>query len=439
MSTTTLNTKFQLRRDLVENWITADPILADGEPVLAEVEGVYKLKIGDGETTFSELPYYGDSSSGGDADWVTLLNKPFYEKQVAAKTITANYTDNLIPDTEEMITVQKISDEVYTADEIKQFIFSYDVLSHGSIETTTGAKATDENIEIDPGSTSVVFVESLFVSVSVNSGVTLDYGTLPTAGTYALYLGNTEDGIRLNSFTIPAHTELKQIDKKYIDYDWDNIENKPFYDDTIPEETIMIDYTNEPDLEVDIGGPTMYGYKISNQVYSLEQIQSFVFSIQQEYLSEEPSVIETFNDITYGEDEEENFIIQNMNNIFLGIYGEGFPLFINIPEDNTTVEGIEFAEKGFYALEFYYEGYLDQKMLSVTIPAITNIHKLDKKFVEVDWENVDNKPFGEIERPEVKFELDTSMEYGAHIQNIINELGITHDDNENDGEQEDNA
>ena len=40
--------------------------------------------------------------------------------------------------------------------------------------------------------------------------------------------------------------------------------------------------------------------------------------------------------------------------------------------------------------------------------------------------------------PEVKFELDTSMEYGAHIQNIINELGITHDDNENDGEQEDN-
>ena len=39
--------------------------------------------------------------------------------------------------------------------------------------------------------------------------------------------------------------------------------------------------------------------------------------------------------------------------------------------------------------------------------------------------------------PEVKFELDTSMEYGAHIQNIINELGITHDDTENSGEQED--
>ena len=37
--------------------------------------------------------------------------------------------------------------------------------------------------------------------------------------------------------------------------------------------------------------------------------------------------------------------------------------------------------------------------------------------------------------PEVKFELDDSMEYGAHIQNIINDLGITHDE-ETDGEDE---
>ena len=32
--------------------------------------------------------------------------------------------------------------------------------------------------------------------------------------------------------------------------------------------------------------------------------------------------------------------------------------------------------------------------------------------------------------PEVKFELDDSMEYGAHIQNIINGLGIKHDEEE---------
>lgn len=38
--------------------------------------------------------------------------------------------------------------------------------------------------------------------------------------------------------------------------------------------------------------------------------------------------------------------------------------------------------------------------------------------------------------PEIKFELDDSMEYGAHIQNIINGLDIKHDDIE---ESEENA
>ncbi len=32
--------------------------------------------------------------------------------------------------------------------------------------------------------------------------------------------------------------------------------------------------------------------------------------------------------------------------------------------------------------------------------------------------------------PEIKFELDNSIEYGAHIQNIINELGIKQDEDE---------
>lgn len=38
--------------------------------------------------------------------------------------------------------------------------------------------------------------------------------------------------------------------------------------------------------------------------------------------------------------------------------------------------------------------------------------------------------------PEIKFELDDSMEYGAHIQNIINGLDIKHDDID---ESEENA
>lgn len=37
--------------------------------------------------------------------------------------------------------------------------------------------------------------------------------------------------------------------------------------------------------------------------------------------------------------------------------------------------------------------------------------------------------------PEIKFEFDDSMEYGAHIQNIINGLDIKHDDDIEESEE----
>jgi len=115
------NTKFQLRRDSLENWNIKDTnndfVPEDGEPILVKVDNAYKLKIGDGRTHFKSLEYYGGGS--GDADWITLLNKPFYERQVAEETIIPDYTKDLVPNTEEMVTITKISNEVYSAEEIK--------------------------------------------------------------------------------------------------------------------------------------------------------------------------------------------------------------------------------------------------------------------------------------------------------------------------------
>ena len=76
MSITTLNTKFQLRRDSYSNWHTANPKLDDGEPILVEVNGVYKLKIGDGNTYFDNLPYYGDNNipSYSSSDYGKVLS-----------------------------------------------------------------------------------------------------------------------------------------------------------------------------------------------------------------------------------------------------------------------------------------------------------------------------------------------------------------------------
>lgn len=48
----------QLRRATEPEWIQVDPILRVGEPALST--DVYKLKIGDGQRYWSEIPYLMD-------------------------------------------------------------------------------------------------------------------------------------------------------------------------------------------------------------------------------------------------------------------------------------------------------------------------------------------------------------------------------------------
>lgn len=67
MSTTTLNTKFQLRRDTLTNWTTGEKIIADGEPILVRTNDGYRMKIGTG-TTFNQTEYYDAQSSGNNND-----------------------------------------------------------------------------------------------------------------------------------------------------------------------------------------------------------------------------------------------------------------------------------------------------------------------------------------------------------------------------------
>jgi len=53
----------QLRRATEAEWIEVDPILRVGEPALST--DVYKLKIGNGKTRWSRLPYLTNSGGGG--------------------------------------------------------------------------------------------------------------------------------------------------------------------------------------------------------------------------------------------------------------------------------------------------------------------------------------------------------------------------------------
>lgn len=50
------NVTIRLRRRLKADWLSENPILSSGEPVFEKDSG--KIKIGDGITRYSQLPYF---------------------------------------------------------------------------------------------------------------------------------------------------------------------------------------------------------------------------------------------------------------------------------------------------------------------------------------------------------------------------------------------
>ena len=79
-----LNTKISLRKDDLSNWISADPILLDGELVVAVDEnGENLIKIGNGISTFIQLPY--------------LYQNHFDSKQVSVKSLSQGFNVKSTP------------------------------------------------------------------------------------------------------------------------------------------------------------------------------------------------------------------------------------------------------------------------------------------------------------------------------------------------------
>ena len=60
----TFNTRVQQKIDTENNWIAQDPVLLNGEIVIAKTEfDEMRIKIGDGTSTFSSLPYIDDATN----------------------------------------------------------------------------------------------------------------------------------------------------------------------------------------------------------------------------------------------------------------------------------------------------------------------------------------------------------------------------------------
>ena len=66
----------QFRRGLEREWIEIDPVLLSGEPAYSTDTG--GLKIGNGESKWSELPYLS-GGGGGTMNYNALINHPKIE------------------------------------------------------------------------------------------------------------------------------------------------------------------------------------------------------------------------------------------------------------------------------------------------------------------------------------------------------------------------
>ncbi len=82
-----MTTRIKLRRDTAANWLDANPILAAGEPGLETDTG--KIKYGDGETAYADLPHAGGDTltddgsvivqAGSTAHWIATQRRDQYD------------------------------------------------------------------------------------------------------------------------------------------------------------------------------------------------------------------------------------------------------------------------------------------------------------------------------------------------------------------------
>ena len=67
-----LNQRVQLRRDIAANWTHGNPVLKAGE--LGYETDTERVKIGDGSTAWTGLPYFGGGGNLGELQDVTITN-----------------------------------------------------------------------------------------------------------------------------------------------------------------------------------------------------------------------------------------------------------------------------------------------------------------------------------------------------------------------------
>ncbi len=88
-----LKTRIQLRYDTSANWIENDPVLKAGEAAIQTDESQVTIKIGDGVSTYTALPFLSGKAQDVYA-WAKAETKPTYTKNEVGLGLVDNTPDD---------------------------------------------------------------------------------------------------------------------------------------------------------------------------------------------------------------------------------------------------------------------------------------------------------------------------------------------------------
>lgn len=214
-------------------------------------------------------------------------------------------------------------------------------------------------------------------------------------------------------------------DTYYLNPEWDNIENQPFYETTETITTDTLTWDGNHDGLYCVGTESIGLYLISEQTPTIEEFQggSSIVAI----IDSQETVIELTTDAVESSETVSPVVVDEATGL-IDIVGVGFV----VPEDNMEFDGLLFEKKGIYFIDAGNDG----RVVSLTINSYeftettTVVKKLDSKFTHnADWnanEGEDgfilNRPFGEMIVQSDTFTWDGNT-YGLETMDAGEDVG----------------
>lgn len=213
-------------------------------------------------------------------------------------------------------------------------------------------------------------------------------------------------------------------DPEWVDPDsgvasWNDLEDKPFYEETVPSVTLSMPDMGAAEYISGTYGPN--GMEISVRLYrvgdalSAEQLAGI--SLETVYSTVDGG--EPFSGTDISEPSIHDVTDANNDVIYTAIANDKFDIYVAcvVYGDNVTINtnylNVDDVDSGTYLM--YLDVGKDEYIYgnSLTTASQTTVHQIDSKFIPCSnsWDDLTNKPFYEETTPAINLEIPTGASY----------------------------